>query len=47
MFSHFPLSTTAKKADYDRNIKKTETIKKIPTTEVVFILGIKFNTYHT
>lgn len=32
MFSHFPLSTTAKKADYDRSIKKTETVMLAPVS---------------
>jgi putative acetyltransferase len=32
MFSHFPLLTTAKKADYDRSIKKTETVMLAPVS---------------
>lgn len=32
MFSHFPLSTTAKIADYDRSIKKTETVMLAPVS---------------
>ena len=30
MFSHFPLSTNAQKADYNRTIKKTETVMLAP-----------------
>lgn len=30
MFSHFPLSTNAQKADYNRKIKKTETVMLAP-----------------
>lgn len=32
MFSHFPLSAAAKKADYDRSIKKTETVMLAPVS---------------
>ena len=32
MFSHFPLSSTAKKADYDRSIIKTETVMLAPVS---------------
>ncbi|GKX66427.1 GNAT family N-acetyltransferase [Inconstantimicrobium mannanitabidum] len=32
MFSHFPLSTNAKIADYDRSIKKTETVMLGPVS---------------
>ncbi len=32
MFSHFPLSTNAQKADYNRNIKKTETVMLAPVS---------------
>lgn len=32
MFSHFPLSKTSKKADYNRSIKKTETVLLAPVS---------------
>lgn len=32
MFSHFPLSTNAQKADYNRNVKKTETVMLAPVS---------------
>jgi putative acetyltransferase len=32
MFSHFPLSSTAKKADYDKSIIKTETVMLAPVS---------------
>ncbi|MDT8718441.1 N-acetyltransferase [Clostridium sp. 19966] len=32
MFSHFPLSTTAQKADYDRSIKNTEIVMLAPVS---------------